>query len=176
MQGRNQLMSVIAAGLFALLSTMAHAKTVFSPQATASCVAAAMAKSPNLSGYTVLDCVGRSAQACMSRPGGDTTIGMIDCLGSEREYWDRRLNDAYAKRLAAAKKEDLSMKNPRATTAPLAEALRAMQRSWISYRDAACLYEQAQWMGGTGGGPATMACHMQETARQTLHLEGWWSQ
>lgn len=70
----------------------------------------------------------------------------------------------------------LSVESLRATTASLGEALRNMQRAWINYRDAGCLYEQAQWFGGTGGGPATMACHMHETARQTLVLEGWWSQ
>jgi uncharacterized protein YecT (DUF1311 family) len=176
MPGRTKSISLIALALCALPVAAAQAKPVFSPEATASCVAAATVKSPSLSGYAVLECVGRSAQACMSRPGGDTTIGMIDCLGSERDYWDRRLNQAYAKRLAAAKQEDASMRSIRATTASLVEALRTMQRSWISYRDAACLYEQAQWMGGTGGGPATMACHMQETAQQTLKLDGWWSQ
>jgi len=154
----------------------AQAAVVFSPETSKSCVAAAAKKSPSLSGYAVLDCVGRSAQACMSRPGGDTTIGMIDCLQGERDYWDGRLNAAYAKKMAAAKKEDAEMKSIRATTASLAEALRNMQRAWISHRDAACLYEQAQWLGGTGGGPATMACHMHETARQALKLEGWWSQ
>lgn len=121
----------------------------------------------------MLDCVGRSAQTCMSRPGGDTTIGMIDCLKGEGDYWDTRLNAAYNKKLSAARKEDASMTSIRATVASLADALRNMQRSWIAYRDAACLYEQAQWMGGTGGGPATMTCHMHETARQALKLEGW---
>lgn len=131
------------------------------------------AKTPSLSGFAVLDCVGRSAQTCMSRPGGDTTIGMIDCLKGEGDYWDTRLNAAYNKKLSAARKEDASMTSIRATVASLADALRNMQRSWIAYRDAACLYEQAQWMGGTGGGPAIMTCHMHETARQALKLEGW---
>lgn len=75
-----------------------------------------------------------------------------------------------------AKKEDKEMTSIRATTSSLADALRKMQRAWVSFRDAACLYEQAQWLGGTGGGPATMACQMHETARQALKLEGWWSQ
>jgi hypothetical protein len=44
-----------------------------------------------------------------------------------------------------------------------------MQRTWISYR----LYEQSLWLWDSGADPATMACHMQETARQTLKLEGW---
>lgn len=40
----------------------------------------------------------------------------------------------------------------------------------------ACRYEHAQWQGGNGAGPATMACHLHETVRQTLKLEGKWSQ
>ena len=56
--------------------------------------------------------------------------------------------------------------------ASVAEALRAMQRAWIVYRDAACDYERAQWAGGTGGGPATAACLMQQTGVRTLELEG----
>jgi len=171
-------MMFAAALLLSALSahSVAHAAPVFSAEASKACVAAAAKKSPSLSGYAVLDCVGRSAQACMSRPGGDTTIGMIDCLKGELGYWDARLNTAYAKKMAAAKKEDAEMKSIRATTASLVDALRNMQRTWISHRDAACLYEQAQWLGGTGGGPATMACYMHETARQALKLEGWWSQ
>lgn len=130
----------------------------------------------NLSGYAVLDCVGQAAQACMNSPGGDTTIGMIDCLQAEFQYWDKRLNVAFGQRLAAARKEDAEMRRLKSSVASLEESLRKMQRAWIPYRDAACLYEQAQWQGGTGGGPATAACQMNETARQALRLEGWWSQ
>jgi uncharacterized protein YecT (DUF1311 family) len=54
----------------------------------------------------------------------------------------------------------------------VAEALRGMQRAWIVYRDEACDYERAQWAGGTGGGPATAACLMQQTGEQALALEG----
>jgi uncharacterized protein YecT (DUF1311 family) len=112
----------------------------------------------------------------MSSPGGDTTIGMIDCLQGELEYWDKRLNTAYAKRLAAARTADADMQRLKSSGPSIEESLRKMQRSWISYRDAACLYEQSQWQGGTGGGPATAGCQMNETARQTQKLEGWWSQ
>ena len=55
---------------------------------------------------------------------------------------------------------------------PVAEALRAMQRAWIAYRDASCDYERAQWAGGTGGGPATAACLMRHTGVKALELEG----
>ena len=152
------------------------ADPVFSPQATEACLKTVEAGSAGRSGHAVLDCVGRAAQACMMTPGGDTTIGMIDCLGAETDYWDDRLNAAYTTRIADSRRTDEEIALYSSATASLEEALRDMQRAWIGYRDASCLYEQAQWQGGSGGGPATMACHMHETARQALKLEGWWPQ
>ena len=174
--GRMLCRGFMAAGLLLALGATAQADPLFVPEATKTCVAEAESATRARSGYAVLDCVGRAAQVCMTTPGGDTTIGMIACLQGELSFWDGRLNAAYAKRMAAAKSEDAEMTRIRATTASLADALRGMQRAWISFRDAACRYEQAQWLGGTGGGPATMACHMHETARQALKLEGWWAQ
>jgi uncharacterized protein YecT (DUF1311 family) len=165
---------LVLAGL--ALSGPVQAEPVFSPEATETCVAEAYATSPGLSGHGVLDCVGRAAQACMMTPGGDTTIGMMDCLDAERGYWDARLNAAYAERMATAKEHDKELRDLGSAAASIGESLRAMQRAWMAFRVAGCLYEQAQWMGGTGGGPATMACHMHETARQALKLEGWWGQ
>ncbi|WP_439526053.1 lysozyme inhibitor LprI family protein [Roseovarius mucosus] len=164
---------------FALLlasSGAAQAEPVFLPDATLACTREAERLAPNLSGHAVLDCVGRSAQACMTTDGGETTIGMIDCLDAELKLWDGRLNAAYAAKMDAARTSDAEMASIGASVPSLENSLREMQRAWMAFRDAACLYEQAQWMGGTGGGPATMACHMQETARQALRLEGWWAQ
>lgn len=169
--GRYLLLAWCLAGLGSL-----HASPVYTDQATEACVTQAASASPSLSGHAVLACAGLSAQRCMAAPGGDTTVGMMDCLQAELGYWDRRLNAAYARRMGAARAEDAAMTRIRATTASLADSLKAMQRSWMRYRDAACLYEQAQWLGGTGGGPASLACHLHETARQTLKLEGWWAQ
>lgn len=166
-------MIVMVAGA---LAPPLQAQPEFTPEATAACTTAAYAVSPGLSDYRVLECVGRAAQACMMTPGGDTTIGMIDCLDGERGYWDARLNAAYAERLTAAGDQDRELRDRGSAAASIEDRLRDMQRTWIAFRDAACLYEQSQWMGGTGGGPATMACHMQETARQALKLEGWWQQ
>jgi len=154
----------------------ASAEPVFSRAATATCVDEAYASSPGLSGHGVLDCVGRAAGACMMTPGGDTTVGMMACLDGELAYWDARLNAAYAERITAAEALDAEMRTLGSAAPSIEDSLRAMQRAWIPFRDASCLYEQAQWMGGTGGGPATLACHMQETARQALKLEGWWGQ
>lgn len=152
------------------------AEPAFASDPTETCVSEAYATSPGLSGHAVLDCVGRAAAACMMTPGGDTTIGMMECLDGERGYWDERLNASYGERVAIAKEQDAEMRELGSTAASIEESLRAMQRAWIAFRNASCLYEQAQWMGGSGGGPSTMACHMQETARQALKLEGWWGQ
>jgi uncharacterized protein YecT (DUF1311 family) len=166
----------LAAWLSLVAVVPAQANPAFKPAATDACVAKASAASKNKSGHAVLACVGQSAQACMNTPGGDTTVGMMDCLKGEVDYWDGKLNAAYAKRLATAKSDDAELKSMGSAAPKTEPALRKMQRAWIGYRDAACLYEQSKWMGGTGGGPATMACHMEETARQALKLDGWWSQ
>jgi uncharacterized protein YecT (DUF1311 family) len=166
----------LAAGLALVAFAPAQANPVFKPAATDACVTKASAQSKNKSDHAVLACVGQSAQACMRTPGGDTTVGMMDCLKGELDYWDGKLNAAYAKRLATAKSNDAELKSMGSAAPKTEPALRKMQRAWIGYRDAACLYEQSKWMGGTGGGPATMACQMEETARQALKLDGWWSQ
>ncbi len=170
---------LLGPGLLALTVASAAelpAEPAFSPSATDGCVSEAVANSPGLGGHGVLDCVGRAAAACMMSPGGDTTTGMMDCLEGELGYWDSRLNAAYAERIKVAQAQDAEAQTLRSVAASVEDSLRAMQRAWLPFRDASCLYEQAQWMGGTGGGPATLACHMQETARQALKLEGWWAQ
>jgi uncharacterized protein YecT (DUF1311 family) len=166
----------LAMALMLGLGGAAEADPVFEPGATEACVATAVAAAPSLSGYGVLDCVGKSAQACMETDGGDTTFGMGVCLEGEWKLWDKRLNQAYTKRLKEAKKTDAEMQSIKATVQSMEDALRQMQRAWITFRDGACLYEVSKWQGGTGSGPAGMACMMQETARQALILEGWWSQ
>ncbi len=111
----------------------------------------------------------------MMTPAGQTTVGMVDCLGRELAIWAARLEAAHGQARTAAETMDAEMREIGSAAPSLADSLEAMQVAWAAFRDAACLHEQAQWMGGTGGGPATMACHLQETARQTLRLEGWWS-
>ena len=86
------------------------------------------------------------------------------------------MNAAYAEQLLVALDQDAEVKEVGSVAPSNEESLRTMQRAWMSFRDASCLYEQAQWMGGTGSGPATVACHMHETARQALKLEGAWVQ
>ncbi len=139
---------------------------VFSPLATESCLASTQDYDARRA------CIGASAEACMTdTPGGQSTYGMGGCLSAEAEYWDAQLNAVYAQVRASARATDAEMAEIGATVASQEQALRAMQRAWIAYRDATCDYEYSQWGGGTGGGPAISACLMRETGEQTLYLQ-----
>ena len=108
------------------------------------------------------DCIGASANQCMAQSfGGESTVGMGGCLAREHDYWDGRLNETYQQLRAQHAQGD----------AAVVDNLRDMQRAWLTYRDARCDYEYAQWGGGTGGGPAILACQMQTTAEQVFVLE-----
>lgn len=116
-------------------------------------------------------CVGESANACMGANSlGSTTIGMGGCFDFELGYWDDRLNASYRALRAKDQAEDADSASFQGYVSQ-ADALRDMQRAWITFRDATCDYERAQWGGGTGGGPATLACLLRQTGHQTLYLE-----
>jgi uncharacterized protein YecT (DUF1311 family) len=117
------------------------------------------------------DCVGQSADICMSSALGSTTAGMNLCLEAEWQWWDARLNRTYRALMEEHRKTDVEMAGTGATVPSMAQALQAMQRAWIPFRDARCDYQMAQWGGGTGGGPALVGCLMAETGRQALYLE-----
>ena len=147
--------------LLALAGPVAAQDLVFSAAITESCLASGEAEA----------CVGEAAVACMEQSdGGQTTVGMGGCLDKELTYWDGQLNAAYRAVMARAKAVDAEMQDLGATVSSQAKALLAMQRAWIVFRDEKCSYERSQWGGGTGGGPATLDCLMQETARQTFYL------
>ncbi len=108
-------------------------------------------------------CIGAASDACLSEPAnrGGSYVESF-CYDRERAYWDDRLNSSYARIMADATADDPA----------LADALRDMQRAWITYRDARCQAVFDAWGDGTGRSPALMACLMQVTAEQTLFLEG----
>ncbi|MGI1661155.1 lysozyme inhibitor LprI family protein [Palleronia sp. KMU-117] len=136
----------------------------FSPAGTEACLLRA-------EGVLREVCVGLSAAACIDTPDGYTTVGMSTCLGKEAEYWDGRLNAAYQALLEVDGQVDAELAELGSAAAPMVPALREMQRAWIAFRDASCLYEYTQWGGGTGSGPASNECVMRITARQALALE-----
>lgn len=155
--------SVAAFGVAIAGAARAQDAPAFDPAPTEHCLAAA--QEPD-------KCIGRAADACMSGPGADpSTVGMVRCLDGELRWWDGRLNAAYSRLMAIEKASDAEMAEIGATVPSASATLRAMQRAWIAWRDAACEYERVQWGGGTGGGPASAACWMKLTGSQALALE-----
>jgi len=138
----------------------------FDPGATVDCLEQA-----DWTGGPPYDCVGEAANQCMATADGSTTVGMGFCMDAEWQWWDARLNRVYGELMQQNKATDAEMMSIGATVPSLAENLKAMQRAWIPFRDAACDYEMAQWGGGTGQGPALVGCLMMETGRQTLSME-----
>ncbi len=93
---------------------------------------------------------------CMDRAGG-VTADMIDCIGGELAHQDARLNTAY-KTLASG------------LTPARRDALRTVQRLWISYRDANCGF----YLDPDGGSLARILaneCVLRETAERADELE-----
>ena len=139
---------------------------VFDIAPTAACLAAGQ-------GAEKRSCIGISAARCMeATPLGGSTYGMGACLDRELTWWDEALNAAYQAALVKARANDDEMRRMGSAAPSQAEALRAMQRAWIPFRDAKCDFERSLWMGGTGGGPSTLSCLLQTTAEQTLLLQG----
>lgn len=154
-------MRYLAAACIAFATPAAAQELAFDPTQAEACFAARGAD----------DCIGRAAAACTEQPDAYTTVGFGFCFGSERDWWDARLNEVYGVLMTREKKIDAEMEEIGATVQKRAPALRDMQRAWIAFRDAACAYEYAQWGGGTGGGPAHATCAMRLTAEQTLALQ-----
>lgn len=114
-------------------------------------------------------CIGLAANLCQERtPGGYATVVISGCLAGETDWWDARLNAVYQQVRARVRQDDMHG-SPNAPSQ--ADALRDMQRAWIDFRDATCGFEAAQWGGGTGQGPAYVACLLQMTAEQVIYLE-----
>lgn len=121
-------------------------------------------------------CIGAAATACMeATPGGYSTFGMVGCTDAELSWWDADLNAAYQALRAQERRADAAWRPipgmmPRPSTT---DALRDMQRAWIGWRDATCLYEELQWWGGTGASLAGLSCRLRLTAERALDLRGY---
>ena len=102
-------------------------------------------------------CIGQISQACMRTPGGDTTLGMVNCAVRETLVWDSLLNSIY--------REILGRLEGKAST-----ALRGIQRLWITWRDKKCSFAYVQYEGGTIAGPIASGCIMTTTAERAIEL------
>lgn len=122
-----------------------------------------------INGDTPMACVGTQAQTCFDDYGGGPNMVMAACQEAELAYWDDELNQTYAELVELARDEQ----SADVGYAPdqLTNAARAMQRSWIVYRDATCDLELARAAPfGSAVGPAITGCLLRETARQVFQL------
>jgi uncharacterized protein YecT (DUF1311 family) len=116
-----------------------------------------------------LDCVGATVEACVARPGGDTTVGIVDCIAAETAAWDSLLNEAYRAAMTASRTADAT--GDVVAPALTREAtLRDAQRAWIAFRDAECRSRYAAWGRGTMRQIAGANCVMEETAERAIEL------
>jgi uncharacterized protein YecT (DUF1311 family) len=119
-------------------------------------------------------CIGTVEGPCLKQPDAETTIGMKECTGREINVWDERLNKTYRDLLAGSLGQFKTERPPPSGKGPKltgADILRDAQRAWIVARDKKCDAAGLPMEGGTGAGLLTMACVLQETARQVLWLE-----
>lgn len=71
-------------------------------------------------------------KACLDKPDSQSTAGMVECLTTAYQSWDKALNAVY---LALGKTLD-----------PKSRAqLKRAQRQWVAYRDAERRFEKAPW-------------------------------
>ncbi|SEN40579.1 Uncharacterized conserved protein YecT, DUF1311 family [Paracoccus alcaliphilus] len=115
-----------------------------------------------------LDCAGVGQESCLAYAEAEhAEVPLIDrqwnCLDAEWQYWETTLGETY-EALKATEEE---------RGADRAEALVAMERGWIGFRDARCAYDKLTNGRGTGGILAEPACKLNETARQVILLKSY---
>jgi uncharacterized protein YecT (DUF1311 family) len=97
---------------------------------------------------------------CLAKPDGQSTAGMINCIGDELQIQDKRLTLAY--RGAQG----------RLTTPRQKAALQKAQRAWIAYRDADCDSQtDPDW--GTISRITAANCRLEHTYSRANDLENY---
>lgn len=117
-------------------------------------------------------CIGVVTDPCQDAgPGGQTTLGMVDCLRRETRAWDRLLDEEYAAATAWAQVEDDAERPLFPEFAARAEALRTAQAAWVAFRDAECRLAYAAWGAGSIRSIAGAVCHRDMTAERAIALK-----
>jgi len=75
--------------------------------------------------------------ACLAKPEGSSTPGMVDCTNDAIRAWDKRLNEVYQQVMAGLDPESR-------------ELLRASQRRWVAFREAEHEAMEGPWRRDKG--------------------------
>lgn len=151
---------IFSCAVFVAVLAVGHFLITVPVAADDAAIIAACIEAQNQAQQSTYDCIGRSSQSCMEQPGGDTTLGMSQCLSGETAIWDQMLNDEYQKLIAA-----LSEKG--------ATQARKAQRLWIQMRDTDCELAYIIYEGGTIATPTAASCILDRTGTRTLQLRHW---
>jgi uncharacterized protein YecT (DUF1311 family) len=106
-------------------------------------------------------CVGDAAEHCQARPGGDTTLGIAECLMAETGVWGEVMQVALERKMQEFSQQDPS----------LSQALAETQAAWAAYRDAECGLQYRLWMDGSIRTIIAGHCHLQKTVARALELD-----
>ncbi len=105
-------------------------------------------------------CLGEASNACQkATQGGETTIGISECIQAETRAWDVLLNREYK-----------ATRQAHAGDQVVLDQLLAAQRAWIAFRDAECALAYALWRDGSIRVIVAANCMMVQTARRTIEL------
>jgi uncharacterized protein YecT (DUF1311 family) len=96
------------------------------------------------------------ATPCTKTREGSSNLGTADCYRVEWVIWDNLLNENFKNLMGA-------LDNPQTAK------LRAMQQTWIAYRDTTCNFYMDKIQGSMAI-PRGAACAARETARRALLL------
>lgn len=116
------------------------------------------------------DCIGVLSGRCMEHPEGQTTFGMMSCMGDEADAWDVLLNAEYQAARATAKSMDQNETADLKDYAVRADDLRAAQRAWITFRDANCRAAYGIYGSGSMRQISGAQCRLRMTAERTIEL------
>ena len=83
------------------------------------------------------DPIDKALDACLAKPEGVSTLGMVECTGDAIRAWDKRLNEVYQQVMA-----DLDPKSR--------ELLRTSQRRWVAFREAEQEAMEGPWRQDKG--------------------------
>ncbi len=114
-------------------------------------------------------CIGKAAAICQEEePQGQTTLGLVTCVGIEADAWDVVLNGEYQLAMEWARQADATGSAPE--FARRADTLRAAQRAWIEFRDAECILAYALWGSGSMRRIAGAECQLRMIAERGIDL------
>ena len=117
-------------------------------------------------------CPGTVSAPCQAESGGETTLGMNQCLAREADAWDVVLNRQLPRLMTRAREVDAANQTDDNSGGlaldSAAETLRSAQRAWIVFRDAECRHNYAIWGQGSFRAIAHSACRLDLTARRVV--------